>query len=153
MKIIDYIFWLYYCLGERNKKAKDDDSVFLAITLMFYSGLGSFVCLLITIDSLIYDWDALIDGVTMDEAKLFCIIVVLPFVLYLFYRYRKQKSIITGKYEKFREKWGEPSEISKRKMIALIIYTIVSTVGMVVYAIVMGRLNRQGVFDAYRLFP
>ena len=155
MKLIDYIFWHYYCLGERIKKTKNGDSVFFAITLMFYSSITTLVILLITIDVFVCDWKSLlgIRDVSQYEAKLCILTFVLPFVFYLFYRYRKQKSIITGKYKMFRERWGEPSQISKKKMIVLVVYTIVSIVGMVVYAIVMGHLNRQGVFDAYRLFP
>lgn len=69
------------------------------------------------------------------------------------WRYYKQKSIVKNNYELFRKRWGDPENVSKKNMRILLIYTIIGTIGMYLYAAIMGELNKRGMLEGYRLFP
>ena len=75
------------------------------------------------------------------------------YILFLRYRYMKQESIVKNKYEIFRNRWGDPIHVSKKNMRILLWYTILSTIGLFILAIVMGTLNKHGYFEGCRLFP
>lgn len=87
------------------------------------------------------------------EEKLFAALLIIPFYFYFDYRYRKKKSIVNGRYRKFRERWGNPENVSKKNLKILLIYTLIATIGVFIYAAVMGTLNKHGYFEGCRLFP
>ena len=80
-------------------------------------------------------------------------IIGIPWILYLSYRYERKKSIVGDNYKLFRERWGVPEHVNKKNLQILLWYTILSTIGLLIYGIITGTLNKYGYFDACRLFP
>lgn len=85
--------------------------------------------------------------------KMWAWAIGIPWILYLDYRYERKKSIVQNKYQIFRERWGEPDKVSKKNLKILLWYTLITTVGLLLLAIVMGTLNKHGYFEGCRLFP
>ena len=79
--------------------------------------------------------------------------VGIPCFALLYFRYYKQNSIVQDKYKIFRERWGDPQNVSKKNLKILLWYTLITTIGMFIYAAVMGTLNKHGYFEGCRLFP
>lgn len=48
---------------------------------------------------------------------------------------------------------GDPKHVSKKNMRILLWYTILSTIGILIDATIMGTLNKHGYFEGCRLFP
>lgn len=153
MKAIDFLFWHYYCFYRQHITGRKLDIVWeamlaLFLTLMlqlgFWAGaVNIFIC---SIENFVPKYGTL-------ESKLLAIIIGLPLILCLYYRYSKMRSIISEDYKLFRNRWGEPNQVSKKNMRILLAYTLFSTVGLIVVGIIMGTLNKHGYFEGCRLFP
>ena len=87
------------------------------------------------------------------DRKIFGLILVAPVFLYLDYRYYKKKSITKNKFEIFRNRWGDIQNVSPKNMRILLWYTIISTIGMILCAVIVGTLNKNGYFEGCSLFP
>ena len=152
MRMIDFLFWHYYCYSEQcKKKAKTTgDSRWMSIVMIVVT-IG--VTLAISVALV----DIFVCEVNIPERysdkKILGWAIGIPCFLYLYYRYYKQKSIVSGKYKVFRERWGNPENVSKKNMQILLMYTLITTIGMFILAGVIGELNKRGVFAGYRLFP
>ena len=150
MRLLDFLFWHYYSYIEQKKTVKEDGAwpaiiMILATTFTIVGSLQGaievFVC------------DLPLPDVKGDlKYKVYYPIGIL-YILFLRYRYMKQKSIVKNKYEVFRNRWGDPQNVSKKNMKILLIYTLITTIGLLLFAIVMGTLNRHGYFEGCRLFP
>lgn len=155
MRLIDFLFWHYYSYSEQcKKKAKTTgDSRWMSIVMIVITIGISLILLLSTIDQFLYPLDFLPDDSTTIDAKIFGLTLgILCFAL-LYFRYYKQKSIVSGKYKIFRGRWGDPENVSKKNLKILLWYTLITTIGMFIYAAVMGTLNKHGYFEGCRLFP
>jgi hypothetical protein len=150
MRLLDFLFWHYYCYVEQKKTVKDDGAwpaiiMILATTFTIIGSLQG------TIETFICDLP-LPESRGDLKYKIYYPIGIL-YILFLRYRYMKQKSIIKNKYQVFRERWGDPKHVSKKNMKILLWYTILSTIGLLIVAAVMGTLNKHGYFEGCRLFP
>ena len=150
MRLIDFLFWHYYSYMEQKKTVKEDGAwpAIIMIIATTFTIIGSlqgaievFVCDL-----------PLPESKGDLKYKVYYPIGIL-YILFLRYRYMKQESIVKNKYEIFRNRWGDPIHVSKKNMRILLWYTILSTIGLFILAIVMGTLNKHGYFEGCRLFP
>ena len=150
MKWLDFLFWHYYSYMEQKKTVKEDGAwpAIIMIIATTFTIIGSlqgaievFVCDL-----------PLPESKGDLKYKVYYPIGIL-YILFLRYRYMKQESIVKNKYEIFRNRWGDPIHVSKKNMRILLWYTILSTIGLFILAIVMGTLNKHGYFEGCRLFP
>ena len=152
MRWLDFLFWHYYCHFDQSKlRTKDADLTGGAIIVLFYTCCTLLGCLLGTL----YIFVCKFSFMDTYKAEYLCALVLLipSFYMCLRYRYYKQKSIVKGKYKQFRDRWGDPEHVSKKNMRILLWYTILSTIGALIYTIVMGTLNKHGYFEGCRLFP
>ena len=108
MRLIDFLFWHYYCYFEQNKKKYKGNRVQVA------------------------------EGMVIITTSLAIGILI---------------SIVKNKYELFRTRWGSPDNVSKKNLKILLWYTLITTIGMLLVAIVIGTLNKHGYFEGCRLFP
>ena len=150
MRLLDFLFWHYYSYMEQKKTVKEDGAwpAIIMIIATTFTIIGSlqgaievFVCDL-----------PLPESKGDLKYKVYYPIGIL-YILFLRYRYMKQESIVKNKYEIFRNRWGDPIHVSKKNMRILLWYTILSTIGLFILAIVMGTLNKHGYFEGCRLFP
>ena len=148
MKWFDFLFWHYYCYIEQKKTVKEDGS-WLAIIWLTFTTLLTLGVVLSTIDTFVMDLHL---PTEYEGEKGLGWIIGIPWLFYLYFRYKKKKSIIQNKYQRFRECWGDPMHMNKRNMRILLIYTLVTTIGMLLYATIMGELNKRGLLDGCRLF-
>lgn len=150
MRWLDFLFWHYYSYVEQKKTVKEDGAwpaiiMTLATTSMI-------------IGSLIADIEIFICDLPLPEKrgdlkyKVYFPLGIL-YILYLCYRYTKKESVIKNKYEVFRTRWGDPKHVSKKNMRILLIYTLITTIGLFLEGIIIGELNKRGVFNGCRLFP
>lgn len=155
MRFIDFLFWHYYSWMEQLKKKHKDrtygESEWVAILLISLTSFLIIGITLGTIDTFIYHLN--IPHSHTWEGKKFSLSISIPWLLYFYYRYYKKKSIINGKYKIFRERWGDPENVSKRNLKILLVYTLTMTIGLVIFAAIMGHFNSRGYFEGYRLFP
>ena len=150
IKFIDFLFWSYYCFANRHKKIYWGDNVWQAIGMIYgtiilpmasvYSLVSIFVISLPT-----FPEPGTIEGV------LLMAIISSPIFLLLDYRYYHNPKIVKNKFELFRKQWGEDPRCDKKGRIIVIVYTLLSIVGCLCLAIVIGELNRRGLLDGYRL--
>ena len=149
MRLIDCLFWHYYSYFEQNKKKYKGYRVQVAEGMVMLTTS-------LTIGVLIGCMHIFVCDLNLPEygqMKIWGWTIGIPWILYLDYRYMKKESIVKNKYEVFRTRWGDPAHVSKKNMRILLIYTIISTIGMLILAVVMGTLNKYGYFDGCRLFP
>ena len=151
MKGIDFLFWHYYCFCERHKKVFHYDNPWQACLFL----LGSFIfpigLLLGIISTFITPLH--LSSVSRFHALLVSLPILAPVILFLDSRYCKKKSIVKNSYQVFREKWGDCKNNTRKNKNIAMIYTIISYPVVLVLAIVLGELNRRGMFDGYQLFP
>lgn len=150
MRFLDLLFWHYYCFFERNKTNKDGDSLAGARLLTAFTSCGALLLIYFIIDTFVYALDI---NVKSTSVRLLGLLIALLWVLYLLYRYENKKSITKNNYQLFRERWGDPLQISKKKMLLLLMYTIITTIGVFVIAATIGELKKHGMFVDCRLFP
>ncbi len=151
MMLIDFLFWHYYCYGYNSKiRTKNADLTGGAIILILYTNMLLLGALLGTIYVFVHKISFLDNKA---DFKILLLFLVFSWMFYLRYRYYKQKSITKGKYKVFRERWGDPEHVSKKNMRILLWYTIFGTIGVLIYVVVMGILNKHGYFEGCRLFP
>ena len=155
MRLIDFLFWHYYSYSEQcKKKAKTTgDSRWMTIVMIMLTIWTTLLQVLSTIDRFLYPLDFLPKNCTTLYAKKIGLAVCIPCFLLLYFRYYKQKSLVSNKYKVFRERWGDPDKVSKKNLKILLWYTLITTIGMLIYAAVMGTLNKHGYFEGCRLFP
>ena len=156
MRLIDFLFWHYYSYSEQcRKRVKGTfgDSRWMSIVLIVTTIGITLMLMLSTVDQFLYPLDFLPKASTTIDAKIFGLIVGIPCFALLYFRYYKQNSIVQDKYKIFRERWGDPQNVSKKNLTILLWYTLITTIGMFIYAAVMGTLNKHGYFDGCRLFP
>lgn len=149
MRWMDYLFWHYYSYFEQNKKKYKGDRVQVAEGMVI-------ITTSLIIGSIIGSMHIFICDLSLPEygrMKIMGWIVGIPCILYLDYRYERKQSIVKNNYQLFRERWGDPKHVSKKNMKILLWYTILSTIGLLIVAAVMGTLNKHGVFTGCRLFP
>ncbi len=155
MRLIDFLFWHYYSYSEQcMKKTKTTgDSRWMSIVMIVLTTWTTLGIILCEIDRFIYPLKYLPKDITKLDAKLFGLFICVPWFLLLYFRYYKQKSIVKGKYKVFRERWGDPENVSKKNLKILLVYTLITTIGLLIYAVIMGTLNKHGYFEGCRLFP
>ena len=148
MKWLDFLFWHYYCYFEQNKKRYRGNNVWGSVLTLSYTCFWVFGTILGIVGVFVYD-------INMDYGpmKMWAWAIGIPWILYLDYRYERKKSIVQNKYQIFRERGGEPDKVSKKNLKILLWYTLITTVGLLLVAIVMGTLNKHGYFEGCRLFP
>ena len=153
MKWIDFLFWHYYCYFEQVKKKKKGhgDSTWMAIVIIAFTVLFAIGVTIGEINTFIIELNTPKYGTP--EGRIFSGAVCIIFLALMCWRYYKQKSIVKNNYELFRKRWGDPENVSKKNMRILLIYTIIGTIGMYLYAAIMGELNKRGMLEGYRLFP
>ena len=150
MRLLDFLFWHYYSYMEQKKTVKES-AAWPAIIMILATTSA-------IIGSIIGDIEIFINDLPFPEDradlkyKIYYPIGIL-YILYLRYRYIKKKSIIKNKYEVFRTRWGDPEHVSKKNMRILLIYTLITTVGLLINSIIIGELNKHGYFEGCRLFP
>lgn len=151
MRVVDFLFWHYYCFFERHKKRYFGDNryqsiIVMCITFAAILGVGSGLVQVFIIGHDIPPQQPV-------DRKIFGLILVAPVFLYLDYRYYKKKSITKNKFEIFRNRWGDIQNVSPKNMRILLWYTIISTIGMILCAVIVGTLNKNGYFEGCSLFP
>jgi uncharacterized membrane protein YhaH (DUF805 family) len=149
MKWLDFLFWHYYSYFEQNKKRFKGDRIQVAegmILITTSAIIGSLVAIMKIFVYNLYLPD-------YGRMKMWAWTIGIPWILYLDYRYERKKSIVQNKYQIFRERWGEPENVSKKNLKILLWYTLITTIGMLLFAIAMGYLNKHGYFEGCRLFP
>jgi len=151
MKWLDFLFWHYYCYFEKNKKKFKGNSVLSATSMLAFTTFVIFGFIIGTTYTFICDLHLPEYG-TLASRKISWLTGI-PWILYLGYRYERKKSIVQNKYQIFRERWGEPENVSKKNLNILLWYTLITTIGMLLFAIAMGYLNKHGYFEGCRLFP
>lgn len=150
MRFLDFLFWHYYSYIDQKKTVKEEGT-WPAILLMIFTTMSILGFITGNIEIFICDLP-LPEGRGNLKYKVAYPIGFL-YTLFLIYRYRKKKSIVKNKYEVFRERWGDPKHVRKKNMQILLWYTILSTIGILMYAAIMGTLNKHGYLDGCRLFP
>ena len=156
MRLIDFLFWHYYSYSEQcRKRVKGTfgDSRWMSIVLIVTTIWITFGVILCDINRFLYPLAFLPKDSTTIDAKIFGLSVCTPFFILLYFRYFKQRSIVKNKYQLFRERCGDPENVSKKNLKILLWYTLITTIGMFIYAAVMGTLNKHGYFEGCRLFP
>lgn len=151
MRLLDFLFWHYYCYYELNEKRFKGNSITFATSMLTFTSFVIFGFIIGTTYTFICDLHLPEYG-TLASRKIGWLTGI-PWILYINYRYEKKESIIKNKYEAFRTRWGDPKHVSKKNMRILLIYTLVTTIGMLLGAIIMGELNKHGYFEGCRLFP
>ena len=150
MRLLDFLFWHYYSYMEQKKTVKEDGA-WPAIIMIIATTSA-------IIGSLIGDVEIFICDLPLPESKgdlkykVYFPISIL-YILFLRYRYMKQESVVKNKYEVFRNRWGDPKHVSKKNMRILLIYTLITTIGLLLVSIIIGELNKRGFFTGCRLFP
>ena len=136
---------------ENGKKTVKEDSAWPAIIMVIATTAMILGCLTGSIETFICDLPLPENKGDMKYK------VVIPIgILYmalLRYRYMRKGTIAKDKYEIFSKRWGDPKHVSKRNMKILLWYTILSTIGVLIDAAIMGTLNKYGYFEGCRLFP
>ncbi len=152
MMLIDFLFWHYYCYGYNSKiRTKNADLTMGAIVLIYFTNMLILAFLVVTTDAFICEFSFI--DTCKGEFKLLLLFLGFAWYAYLQNRYYKQKTITKSKYKVFRERWGDPEHVSKKNMRILLWYTIFGTIGVLIYVVVMGILNKHGYFEGCRLFP
>ena len=148
--MLDFLFWHYYSYVEQHKTVKDDGG-WPAIIMVIATTAMILGCLTGSIETFICDLH-LPENLGDKKYKVAIPIGILYF-LFLRSRYMHEGSIAKDKYEIFSKRWGDPKNVGKRNMRILLWYTILSTIGVLIEAIIMGTLNKHGYFEGCRLFP
>lgn len=150
MRILDFLFWHYYSYVELHKTVKDDGS-WPAIIMVIATTAMILGCLTGSIKTFICDMPL---PENKGDMKYKVVIPIgLLYMVFLRYRYMHKGSIAKDKYDIFSKRWGDPKHVSPRNMRILLWYTILSTIGVLIDAIIMGILNKHGYFEGCRLFP
>ena len=149
MKWLDFLFWHYYCYYER--KISKGKSILFAISMLAFTTFVILGFSIGTIYTFICDLHLPEYG-TLASRQIGWLIGI-PWLLYIDYRYQRKESIVKNKYEVFRTRWGDSEHVSKKNMRVLLWYTLFSTIGLLIFAVIMGILNKHGYFDGCRLFP
>lgn len=131
MRIIDYLFYCYYCYFERRNKRHPNlfwgDSRVYSLCVMYFSvAIPLGVCYAL-INIFVTPLPALPQYDTI-QGKFIGLILGILFIGPLIYRYYHNKKITKNKFQLFRERWGEDPRTNKKGRIAVIIYTICTTV-------------------------
>ena len=150
MRLLDFLFWHYYCYGEKKKTVKED-SAWPAIIMILATTFTIIGSLQGAIEVFICDLP-LPESKGDLKYKVYYPIGIL-YILFLRYSYMKQKSIVKNRYEVFRNRWGDPEHVRKKNMRILLIYTLITTIGLLLDSIIIGELNKRGFFTGCRLFP
>ena len=148
MRLIDFLFWHYYCYFEQNKKRYRGNNVWGSVLTLSYTCFFVIGVLWGIVNIFVYDINT-----DYGTRKMWSIAIGILWFLYFDYRYERKKSIVQNKYQIFRERWGDPEHVSKKNLKILLWYTLITTVGLLLLAIVMGTLNKHGYFEGCRLFP
>lgn len=146
MKYLDYLFWHLYCFCERHKRIYFSGIVWQSILMMLISFLAILGSVLVLIEIFIVELPV-IDNISPAIRTILIIILICPISEYLNYRYSKKQSIIKNDYQMFRERWGDSLHNSKKNRIIVLCYFLISVVGTVIIAIIIGELNRRGLID------
>lgn len=149
MRWFDFLFWHYYSYFEQNKKKYKGNRVQVAEGMVIITTSFAIGILIGCIHIFVYDLNLPEYG----QMKIWGWAIGIPIILYFDYRYEKKESIVKNKYELFRTRWGSPDNVSKKNLKILLVYTIITTIGLLLFAIVVGTLNKHGYFEGYRLFP
>lgn len=150
MRILDFLFWHYYSYVEQQKTVKDDGS-WPAILMIIATTAMILGCLTGSIETFICDLP--LPENNGDMKYKVAIPIGLLYMAFLRYRYMRKGSIAKDKYEIFSKRWGDPENVSKKNLKILLWYTLITTIGMLLFAIAMGYLNKHGYFEGCRLFP
>ena len=152
IKYIDCLFWHYYCFANRHKKLYWGDNVWQAIVMIY----GTIILPIVSVYSLISIFVVYLPPLPESgclEGVLLMTIISLPIFLILNHRYYHNSTIVKNNFELFRNQWGENPHSNKKRRIIVVVYTLLSTIGCLCLAIVIGELNRRGLLEGYRLFP
>ena len=150
IKIFDYIFWHCYCFCERRKRFFHYDNPWQAVMYILFSilvVLGLFLALIS-----IFITPLTLPNVGSIDARIGSLIIMLPLILYLDYRYCKKKAIIHNNYQVLRERWPEVSNNPKKNNRFILLFTLFTIIIPIIVAIILGELNRRGLLEGYRLF-
>lgn len=126
MKYLDYLFWSYYCFFERHKKFYFGDNRWQAIGVMYSTIIVPLATMYVLTNLFILDLPDLPER--RDEKILIAGIVSLPIFLFLNHRYYHNKKITKNKFQMFREQWGNDPRANKKGRLAVIVYTVCTSV-------------------------
>ena len=144
MRLIDFLFYSYYCHFERRNKRLPKifggDSRFFALFLLALTFGGVLGICYILINEYVTPLPMLPKLAPSVESLiglLVCAAIIGPFA----YRYFNDKKIIKGDYIIFKERWGEDPRIHKRGRIAVLVYTILSIFLPLFLAVILHEIN------------
>lgn len=152
MRLIDFLFWHYYCFANRHKKIYWGDNVWQAIMMIYGSIILPIALVYSLVDIFVISLPILPEPGTI-EGILLMAIVSLPILYPLNHRYYHNPKIVKNKFDVFRKQWGEDPRCDKKGRIIVIVYTVLSIFGSLCLIIVLGELNRRGLLEGCRLFP
>lgn len=126
MKYIDFLFYSYYCHFERRNKRFPKifwgDSRLYAIVVMYLSIAIPFGAIYALIDIFVTPLPEP-SKANSGHGRLFGILLGIPTIGPLAYRYYHNKKIIRRNYKMFKDRWGEDPRENKKGRIVVLIYT------------------------------
>ena len=129
MRYIDFLFYSYYCHFERRNKRFPKifwgDSRADALTIIYFSIAGPLTLCYCLIDDFIVPLQDIPKFNTI-EGLLYGLLIGIPTIGPLIYRYYHNKKIHKSNFKVFREKWGEDPRVHTKGRVAVIAYTIIT---------------------------
>ncbi len=133
---IDYLFWSYYCFCNRHPKIYFGDNVWQAIVIMYVT-IAAQCGLYYALISTFLTFLPVLPKAHTFYGELLAWLFATPILLILNHRYCHNKTITAGNFKYFKTKWGNDPRKNTKKRIVVLLYTIYSTLGVLLLAIII----------------